>query len=198
MTAQINDKVFHKRISYSVAGISGFGLFDPQAYGIRTVSISTACWRGYFVEYVIEEGCLLLTQVTLGLSVADEVSAKKMEGPVLFKASPVRNEHRWGWVYSGLREPISFTGGLLLADGFIRELYVHMGFHPAWKYRTVREVLFERGRMIEDFDRSSQIKELRSRLSAQPLQPKLHDDRARIAEWVEQCFSRDYTQKRDS
>ena len=42
-----------------------------------------------------------------------------------------------------------------LADGFIQNLYVHMGFHPAWKYREVHELLFEDGRLLHAQDRSA-------------------------------------------
>lgn len=197
MTAQINDKVFHRKVGYSIAGISGSGLFEPQAHGIEPMSMSTACWRGYYVEYAIEDSQLVLSQVTLGLYKGDELRAKAGHGPALFDVLPRYDGQRWGWVYGPFHVPVSFTGGLLLADEFISELYVHMGFHPAWKYRQVREVLFEHGRMIEDFDRSSQIEELRAQLSAQLLQPALHENKVRIAEWVQQCFSRDYTQKRN-
>ena len=191
MTAQIDDTVFHNKIGYSIAGISGTGLFEPQTYGIEPVSWSTACWRGYHVQYEIDDDRLLLTKVALGLSEAAEASAKKGEGPILFGETPVHREKDCEWVYT-LREPVPFTGGLLLADEFIPELYVHMGFHPAWKYRRVREVILEQGVITEDFDRSAEMEDFRSQLAEQPLEPGLKDDRLRIEKWIEQCFSRNY------
>jgi len=196
VTAQINDKVFHRKVAYSIAGISGSGLFEPQAHGIEPVSMSSACWRGYYVEYAIEDSQLILTQVTLGLSKGDELRAKAGYGPPLFDILPRQESQRCAWVYGPLHVPMSFTGGLLLADGFIRELYVHMGFHPAWKYRQVREVLLEGGQLTDDFDRSAQMEDARTRFSAQPLKPDLAEGRQRMTEWIEQCFSRDYTRKR--
>jgi hypothetical protein len=195
MTAQINDKVFHRKVGYSLAGISGSGLFEPETHGIKPVSISTACWRGYFVEYAVEEERLLLTKTTLGLAHADDTRAEAGKGPPLFGVVPRKQLH-WGWEYEGLREPVDFTGGLLLADGFIRELYVHMGFHPAWKYREVRELIFEHGHLKEESDRTSRMAELRARLSAKPLQPDIRTQRGEIEKWIEQSFSRDYTPKR--
>src|SRR5580765_7756635 len=147
MTAQINDSVFHRKIDYALAGISGSGLFEPEAYGIKPVSMSTACWRGHYVTYAVEEGRLVLREVTVGLSKADEMHAKVGRGPALFGVLPRREGQRGAWNYSSLHEPVAFTGGLLLAEGFIRELYVHMGFHPAWKFQKVRELLFEEGRL---------------------------------------------------
>lgn len=42
---------------------------------------------------------------------------------------------------------VPLSGGLLLGEGFIQELYVHMGFHPAWKYLHVIELIFEGGQL---------------------------------------------------
>lgn len=54
---------------------------------------------------------------------------------------------------------IPFSSGLLLGDGFIRELYVHMGFHPAWKFERVVELIFEGGQLTRSHDRSEQLAE---------------------------------------
>ena len=32
---------------------------------------------------------------------------------------------------------------MLACEGFIDALYVHMGFHPAWKFEHVEELIFE-------------------------------------------------------
>ena len=72
--------------------------------------------------------------------------------PVLFGARPEPVEGRirlFDVVYKGLRHPVPFTGGLLLTRDFIEELYVHMGFHPAWKYREVHELIFRAGELFQ-------------------------------------------------
>lgn len=190
MTAQINDRVFHRKIHFNIAGINGCGLFQPQAVGIQPEAMSTACWRGFYVQYAIEEDQLFLTQVTIGLPKTDAEAARAGGGPELFGRKAKYNQSEWGWVYNDLRQPFAFSGGLLLGEGFIRQLYVHMGFHPAWKYRNVREVLFEQGRLTEDFDRSDAMEGVRAQLSEKPLEPTAVGE---IEKWVEKCFSRDYT-----
>lgn len=84
-----------------------------------------------------------------------------------------------------------FTGGLLLAQDFIRELYVHMGFHPPWKYRVVHELSFTDGRLTAERDRSAAMEEIRQRLVARPLGPD-GTDQAELHRWIEQCFDRSY------
>jgi hypothetical protein len=55
-------------------------------------------------------------------------------------------EHDWfNNHYEGLAYHLEYSGGLLLADGFLQDLYVPMAFHPAWKHETVLELIFEAG-----------------------------------------------------
>jgi hypothetical protein len=49
------------------------------------------------------------------------------------------------WAYRDLRQLIEFTGGLLLADDFIRELYVHMGFHRLGSIATFESSFLSKG-----------------------------------------------------
>ena len=89
--------------------------------------------------------------------------------------------------YEKLRAPIWFTGGLLLARDFISDLYVHMGFHPAWKYLNVCEVLLEDGRVERIADRSAAMAEMRERLG-----PSAGAPGTDIGSWVAQTFSLEY------
>jgi hypothetical protein len=202
MTAQISDVVGYRGKPHSIAGINGSGLFDPAEHGIQPVMISTACWRGYRCTYEVD-GSLFLTKVDIGLGEGDRALAERGEGPRLFGHLPLRypdedptDLERLGassdFYYGGLREVMPFTGGLLLGHGFIRELYVHMGFHPAWKFREVHEVLFERGRVAKEADRSAEMAEFREMMAARPLGPTDPGKPEEILRWVERCFSLEY------
>jgi hypothetical protein len=109
-------------------------------------------------------------------------------GPQLFGIDPVY--HHGHSKYSDMSAFVPFTGGLLAARDFIEELYVHMGFHPAWKYGVVRELLFEDGHLTGDFDRSAKIAQLRAKLQDR-LTPTTTDP-ATLREWIGKCFDRDY------
>jgi hypothetical protein len=93
---------------------------------------------------------------------------------------------------SGLREPVRFSGGLLLGDDFLRDLYVHMGFHPAWKFREVHELVFEKGRVVRESDRSAEMAEFREALAGRPLGPSNPADLEEVERWIRRCFSLDY------
>jgi len=174
-----------------MAGIRGGTLFDPLSVGVMPRALSSACWRGYHCVYRVTDAALELGELTLGLSDDDLALARRAALPGFEGLTP--EDDRWsGVVYRGLARRVPFTGGALLADGFIQELYVHMGYHPAWKYREVHELLFEDGRLLHAHDRSSVIAELRARLAHDPLQPGVTSSRDDIARWVESTFSLDY------
>jgi hypothetical protein len=135
MTAQISDSVHFEEQDYAITGVSGDGLFSPQAHGLEPQMMSTACWRGFVCWYRVENDQLQLQNLWIRLE--HTVENKSEKDPALFGIRPKFEEREWCANYENLHVPIAFTGGLLIGRDFIRELYVHMGFHPAWKFREV-------------------------------------------------------------
>ncbi len=82
-----------------------------------------------------------------------------------------------------MRYPIDFTGGLLVCDGFLREHYVHMGFHPAWKFTRVEELIFENGALTSREDVSQKMAAIREKLAG--------TDEA-LKAFIENAFKLDY------
>ena len=107
-------------------------------------------------------------------------------------------EGRWsggsypGASYSSMDLPIPFTGGLLVCQGFIREHYVHMGFHPAWKFEHVEELLFDDGHLTSHEDVSEALAAVRAKLATQRERPAPGAGLAEITAWVRRCFRLDY------
>jgi hypothetical protein len=170
MTAQINDTCFHRKINFTIVGISGRGLFEPARMGLRPAFMNTACWRGYVAHYSILDGELFLTSLEIALD----------DYPPLFGVSPTPATYG-GYLYRGFQSPVSFTGSLLLADGFIDELFETNETHPPWKYERVREVIFDGGRALEEYDRSAQMADVRAKFI-----DEMNRDRHRleIAAWL--------------
>ena len=165
MTAQINDTFRYREHEYGVAGISAGELFDPELLDLKPAAMSSACWRGYQAVFGISNARLVLDTLHVNLINPQESDKYEPEvGPVINGIRPVgsRGEHDWfNNHYEGLTYHLEYTGGVLLADGFIDELYVHMGFHPAWKYERVIELIFDAGILKQEFDRSEQMAEIR-------------------------------------
>ena len=140
MTAQINDRVFHRKINFSMIDSHGEGLFEPSMHGIDIEPLRFRCTalnRGYFVMYAIEQDQLVLSQVSIGM------------------------EYR----YDGRHEPVAFTGVLFLGGERLWDgQFPRYGLRSC-DYREVWQVRFDEGRVIEDLDRSREVEELRAQFS---------------------------------
>ena len=122
---------------------------------------------------------------------------------VLFDSEPPRVEgHTGRWLRSGINShcvkysamavPMKFTGGILACDGFIAEHYVHMGFHPAWKFEHVEELLFEDGKLTNRENVSSRLAEIRSELAANSSEPNIAATSGKVLKWIRTAFSLEY------
>ncbi len=199
MTAQINDTFRYRKNEYALAGMSEGELFDISVLDLKPSMASTACWRGYQAVFAIVHSRLVLDALHVNLLRPGEENncSEREVGPVIngVAPSPPRqgldffNNH-----YQGLNYHLEYSGGLLLADGFIESLYVHMGFHPAWKYKSVIELVFDAGILKEEFDRSERMAEIREMVSKSRKKgsstEKPSDDE--IKQFVERAFDRRY------
>jgi hypothetical protein len=185
MTAQFSDSVFYKRKEYVIAGVNGVGLFDPTQHGMAPVGKCSACWRGFLCEYGVHGQELRLDTLSIYLN---------NPAPTLFGVTPRAGGAilRFDAEYKNLRQKVPYTGGLLIAKDFVRDLYVHMGFHPAWKYRTVHELIFEVGNLVKEADRSPEIARFREDVANRPLEPTGPFNEKEVRAWIEKCFSLKY------
>ena len=128
---------------------------------------------------------------------AEDKGFHRQEGPSINGVTPTGSLGKSDWFnnhYKGLKYHLEYTGGLLLADGFIAALYVHMGFHPAWKYRHVLELIFANGVLKQEFDRSERMAELRQQTVDSHPEDTTALTRAKykIREHLEGSFDRTY------
>lgn len=196
MTAQINDIFRCRKHDYSVAGISEGELFEPSLLDLKPAGTCSACWRGYQAGFALSDSRLVLDALHVNLLKAGE-GYEREEGPTINGVKPARPQGKYDWFnnhYEHLKYHLEYTGGLLLADGFIQELYVHMGFHPAWKYERVVELIFEAGVLKREFDRSERMAEIRQRF-LERVEGNASDrlpTEDEIAQFVERAFDRSY------
>jgi hypothetical protein len=196
MTAQIDDVFRYRGGDYSIAGISEGEFFDVTALGIEPVGSCTACWRGYQAIFAVTDSHLVLDTLEASLT-ADGGDLFPAKGPVINGVSPSPEGPHIDFFncrYEGLNHRIRYTGGLLLGHGFIESLYVHMGFHPAWKYESVMELIFEDGALRKEFDRSASMAEFRRKLltSAESERPGRQHSPEEIVRFIENAFDRSY------
>jgi hypothetical protein len=75
----------------------------------------------------------------------------------------------------------------MLGKDFIVELYVHMGFQPAHKFRKVIELLLVDGRVVNSIDRSREMADVRNRRGRAEW-----DGSNGLDEWITHSFSLTY------
>ena len=191
MTAQFNDRVHYEGGWYDLAGINGDGLFEPSDYGMEPRSNCSACWRGYVAHYEVRGNQLLLKTLHVNATrlVSEETGEEQFGIPAtLGNAEPLlEGAGMFDSAYVDADLVLAFMGGLLIARGFIRDLYVHMGFPPAWKYEYVHELEFENGRLVRHTDVSPKLSEVREKFRQDPSAMRGYGE-----EWIEKCFSRGY------
>jgi hypothetical protein len=105
---------------------------------------------------------LRLATVFIGLGGEQRAAAERGDGPALFGMRPIYSESDGCFVYDGLAAVAPYSGCLTLGADFVWDQYVHMGFHPPWKYGTVLDLTFAAGRLVEAVDRSEEMARLRA------------------------------------
>jgi len=184
MTAQMSDSFLLEEKKFSLVGDNGSGLFNPSDYNLQPLPRITSCWRGYVCTYKTLHNKLLLDALVVNLD---------HEGPAINNIPPsFSNQGTFNNTYNDLNLHMDFTGDILVAQGFIQQLYVHMGFHPAWKYETVFELHVSQGHVLETKEVSEEMADLRDKMSHQPLKPDRDASKQEIENWIESTFKRNH------
>jgi hypothetical protein len=187
MTAQIPDKFHYEGEDFDLVGLTGEPLYTPRDFGITTQMASTACWRGYQMIYDCKNGELILDQMYVRTTDKIPVNAVSPKEPEEDHVLTFFNT-----TYENLGLKTKFTGTLLLANDFISEMYVHMGFQSPDAYRTVLEIHVDDGNITEVKDLSEMMEERRK--SGEPIKPSQSDsiNNPDVEDWVKDRFSLDY------
>jgi hypothetical protein len=192
VTAQALDQVRWRGRTWSLVGIDGDGLFDPTALGIVPQMLHTAAWRGSICCYAVENDELRLRRLEIGFDPLTQERALAGDPPVIADVRPRQQGTGYVWLYDEADLPVPFTGGLRIGHGFIQELYVHMGFAPAWKFEEVHELRFESGRLVAAVDESDAMRRQRELATKEPLAPPRGSGVERITDWIRGTFDRTY------
>ncbi len=196
MSGQIEDDFLYRDVTYAVAGISDRGLFDIGRLGLQPTMPHTACSRGYLAVFGLVESQLVLHTLHVHL-LKPGPGFERRPGPVINGVTPTPSRDRddlFNNHYEGLDLPLDYTGGLLLAAGFIQELYVHMGFQAPWKYQRVVELIFDAGTLTAAHDRSEEMAAIRRRVVASGGRGEFGESGrdADVVAWIERAFDRRY------
>ncbi|MBR0342452.1 MAG: hypothetical protein IJH64_09495 [Oscillospiraceae bacterium] len=204
MTAQIPDTYRYKSKVYEIVAMTNPMGFDPRDYGLEPHSSCTACWRGYWCEYVIKYGKLIMERLLLynqdgnypdfnGVHVSPqeykEIEYRESfdEGEKLKKKTIPDN---WGHRTYNANMKMDYTGKIVLGKGFLDEFYIHMGFQRPWAYKDLKEFDFKDGKLISVTDHSAFAEKLREKIREDP-EGFDHTLRRTIPTFIDESFSLD-------
>jgi hypothetical protein len=145
MTAQISDQYTYKRKEYDLVACTAPIEIDPNEYGLNPTAPHTACWRGYWCEYGIVAGKLILR--TLHIFCGDGCY------PDLFGVKAAKTNARGCEMeYRNINQRVDFSGSIVLGRNFIQDYYIHMGFQQPWAYLSVIELALDKGLVLSEID----------------------------------------------
>ncbi|MDB5340116.1 MAG: hypothetical protein JWN70_5735 [Planctomycetaceae bacterium] len=178
MTVQTPDLFQYRDIEYDVVGVSNGELFDEYSLDVELVSPSTSCARGYQAIFRIADHHLVVN--TLLLCVYREGPANPAEpGPLILGAEasdPSRFSEGWDYQYNDLDHRLDYSGGVLIGDGFVPEFIMPLCQPRAWDFINVSELIFYRGILVEQFDRTAEVAEIRRQAGS----PRTRTDRSEL------------------
>ena len=185
MTAQASDIVVFNNREYELAEFDGSGLFDPREHGFKPVGMTTACWRGFVCTYEIVDQRLVLKRLNMG---SLGPGSEKMKLIKMFGQGCTISISGWfgATVEDGSR-PVPFDGSMLIGRDFIGNRHVNMGFHSAYEYMNVWELVFHRGHLTSSKDLSKDMAQYRE--THVELLPDPRDTESTML-WVVDRFSR--------
>ena len=181
MTAQITDTFLFKGKSYQLIGITGGDLFSSQDFGIEADCMDTGCWDGFYSIYEIIDRVIFLKDMTILLAPRKDGNYKAINKVLPQQISDYEAQYRNIYLHVS-----SFTGKIRIARGFIDELYIHMGFPKPYAFKTVLDLTFEDGKLIETKNRSNEMMKKRGAFK------KLYNEHCKsgkIGQAVEEAFS---------
>jgi hypothetical protein len=174
----MSDTLKFENEEYIIAGIKGDELFNPEFLGITLYSRCTACWRGFTLYYEVVNQYLVLQGILF--------NTKDEPSPLNNKIPINAEEYFFDYLYENLDLKSDFSGNLLIANDFIQELYIHMGFQAPTSYKNVLELIIEDGKIISFEDKSEEMEYLRNH-------ERNEDEKTEnVQQWIEEKFSLDY------
>lgn len=165
MTAQVNDLCRYKGVEYSLPLSGDDELFDISDYALEPSMASTACWRGYQSIFAVKDSLLLLDELRVNLIEENSDGERtRRVGPSINGVDPCEPEEEYAIfnnIYKNVRLETNYSGSILITSDFIHDLYIHLGFHPEWKYETVLKLIFENGILVKEENKSQKFAEIR-------------------------------------
>ena len=138
MSHQMTDPFYWEQEAWVFLGAEDvYALFDPERYGLQPTAPCTACWKGFIVQFSIQEGQLFL----------DRVAAHCENGvyPPINGVTPVADGmfHE----YRDIRLPLAYSGTIVVGR-HLDPMYSYSAFTGPYAYETTYELTIRDGKLV--------------------------------------------------
>ena len=210
MTAQFSDFILYKGQEYFLSAIqtetllnpNDYALFDPKEYGFNQTCGGTACYRGFWCEYEIEDDLLFLEHLNIrnensvypelnGVSVSPAKSLNSSGRTRKHKKNLSFPENLGYRTYHNVHMLLPFKGKMLFGAKLLPEYTINMGFPWPFAFEKLFEGEFEEGILLNISDYSASAETIRKSYVQNDPNWKHRTD----IQFIEDCFSLDYTRK---
>ena len=149
MTIEISDTVWYDGTMYSLLRVRGEQFFDPAEYGLVPEMLIPSAERGYWCDYGIKDGQLLLEMLNIHTqgNVYPLLNGRSAETG----GDSAYEEHRQ---YRNTALPVAFSGQMILVRDPDLAFFRPGSGMESWGYRTVLELTFAEGILVRAEDRS--------------------------------------------
>lgn len=174
MTVQIGDICKYQQKDYWTVKLSGKCLFEPKHYGLEAHPSMTACYRGFWCEFSLENDALILHDLYLfnkdgyypPLNGVD-VSPQEFIEYERFSDNPKKREvitrpaHFGHRLYKDVHLPINYNGRILIGRAPKCTYHIDGIWDNPWQYSDLREFIFDDGILVDIIDQSETARDIR-------------------------------------
>jgi hypothetical protein len=164
MTAQREDTIVWKKKHYVLLSIftpapgnetkgTTTAPFHPLEYSMIPVMMNTGCYRGYFCTYNVLRNKLYVDTVDL--------RTKDKKRPQINSVKPTSTDGGYTKQFNKLGLALPYTGKLRIARDLIANRFRNMGFQETTSYRSIIDLDFKDGQLVDIDDLSRVVSVLR-------------------------------------
>ena len=158
MSVRRDDKYIRYGQEYRLLKQEGFTPFDPTGYGFKLKSVNTACEKGYWCEYKVENYGIFLDKLYICCDDGNYPTVNGKTYDTKEDGTPVECEGCR--VYSNIGLNLANSCDIVIGKDSIVDPGMHDAFLP-YGYKTLREIIFKDGKNIHEINWDDEIERIR-------------------------------------
>lgn len=113
-----------------------YSLFDPQKYGLVPSPLTTACWKGFVIQFSVRHNELFLDRL--------DVHCENNVYPEIAGILPIVTDNTRFHRYENIQQKLDYSGTITIGQKYL-ERYLGRSFTGPHMYEKVHELVFKNG-----------------------------------------------------